>query len=192
MKLEFTTCYQAILNRDNAFDGLFFTAVRTTGIFCRPICPAVPPKPENCHFYPSAAAAMEDGFRPCLRCRPESAPMSPAWNGVKTTVNRALKLIDEGILDHHSVVELAEKLGIGDRYLRKLFASHIGASPMAVARARRILLAKRLITDSEQTMTQIAYAAGFSSIRQFNDTFAKLYGKRPSEFRRKKRLRDTA
>ena len=183
MEINFKQCYQAIKRRDAAFDGQFFTAVTSTGIFCRPVCPAITPKPQNCEFYPSAAAALGAGFRPCLRCRPESAPNSPAWNGVKTTVSRALNLIDQGALDQQSVDQFAERLGVGSRYLRRLFAEYVGASPTQVARARRILLAKKLITDTDQPMTEVALRAGFSSIRQFNHTFLNLYGKAPSELR---------
>jgi len=183
MDLRFEDCYQAVRNRDKEFDGRFFTAVTTTGIFCRPVCPAVPPKPQNCTFFPSAAAALEAGFRPCLRCRPESAPDSPAWNGVKTTVSRALKLIDQGALDRQNIEDFSERLGVGSRHLRRLFARYVGASPLQVARARRVLLAKRLITDTEQYMADIALQAGFSSVRQFNHTFHKLYGRSPTELR---------
>lgn len=184
MTLAFQTCYRAVLNRDAHYDGRFFTGVTSTGIFCRPVCPAVPPKPEHCRFFPSAAAAMDAGFRPCLRCRPESAPHSPAWNGVKTTVARALKLIDQGALEHHGVSELAARLGVGERYLRRLFAKHLGASPKAVDQTRRALCAKKLITDSDRTMTDIAQASGFRSIRQFNETFRKLYGRPPTALRK--------
>lgn len=184
MLFDFQTCYEAIKNRDSRYDGVFFTGVSSTGIFCRPVCPAVTPKPENCEFYPSAAAALAAGYRPCLRCRPESAPNGPAWNGVKTTVKRALTLINQGALDDHNVSELAERLGISERYLRRLFAKYVGASPRAVAHSRRVLLAKRLISDSADSMTTVAHKAGFSSLRQFNDTFHKLYGVPPSELRR--------
>ncbi|WP_423907835.1 bifunctional transcriptional activator/DNA repair enzyme AdaA [Candidatus Spongiihabitans sp.] len=153
MLFDFETCYAAVKNRDARYDGVFFTGVSSTGIFCRPVCPAVTPKPENCEFYLSSVAAMAAGYRPCLRCRPESAPNSPAWNGVKTTVKRALTLIDQGALDNHTVSELAERLGISDRYLRRLFSKHVGASPRDVARSRRVLLAKRLISDSADSMT---------------------------------------
>lgn len=182
--LKFEDCYLAVKNRDPSFDGRFFTGVASTGIFCRPVCPAVTPKAKNCEFYPSAAAAMEAGYRPCLRCRPETAPNSPAWNGVKTTVSRALKLIEQGALDEQDIETFAERLGVGSRHLRRLFTRHVGASPTQVARTRRVLLAKRLITDSSYSMTEIAHRAGFSSVRQFNHTFDKLYGRSPSELRR--------
>ena len=185
MNLDFKTCYDAVKRRDSEFDGVFFTGVSSTGIFCRPVCPAVTPKPTNCQFYPSAAAALNAGYRPCLRCRPETAPHSPAWNGVKTTVKRALDLIEQGALDSGSVVELSERLGVTDRYLRQLFNKYVGASPKSVARSRRVLLAKKLISDSEDSMTQISQKAGFRSVRQFNDTFLKLYGTSPSALRNK-------
>lgn len=188
MDMNFDRCYDAVKNRNADYDGLFFTGVSSTGIFCRPICPAVTPKPENCDFYPSAAAAIEAGFRPCLRCRPESAPNSPAWNGVKTTVKRALDLIDQGVLDHSAVTDLADRLGVTDRYLRELFIKHVGASPKAVARSRRVLEAKRLISDSNDSMTEIAHKSGFTSVRQFNDTFSKLYGVPPSSLRKTRQL----
>ena len=184
MSLDFETCYRAVKNRDFRYDGRFFTGVTSTGIFCRPVCPAVRPKSAHCRFFPSAAAAIGAGFRPCLRCRPESAPHSPAWNGVKATVSRALQLIDQGALEWHSVAQLAARLGVGDRYLRRLFAQYVGASPKAVEQTRRTLLAKRLITDSDSSMTDIAHAAGFRSIRQFNDTFRKLYGRPPTALRK--------
>lgn len=184
MEFSFTDCYEAVRTRNPAFDGCFFTGVTSTGIFCRPVCPAVTPKPENCRFFPSAAAALEAGFRPCLRCRPESAPNSPAWNGVRTTVSRALGLIDQGALDEGNVESLAERLGVGSRHLRRLFSRHVGASPMQVARTRRLLTAKRLITDTDRPMSDIALASGFSSLRQFNHTFSSVYGKNPSAFRR--------
>lgn len=184
MQLTFENCYAAVKNRDPAYDGRFFTAVVSTGIFCRPVCPAVTPKPQNCNFHASAAAALAAGYRPCLRCRPESAPHSPAWNGVKTTVSRALKLIDQGQLDNVSVAEFAERLGIGDRHLRRLFKQYVGASPLQVATAHRVLLAKKLITDSSTTMTEISCEAGFSSVRQFNDTFNRLYRRSPTQLRK--------
>lgn len=184
MHLDFQTCYRAHQRRDARYDGRFFTAVTSTGIFCRPVCPAVPPKPENCRFFATAAAAMGAGFRPCLRCRPESAPHSPAWNGVKTTVARALKLIDQGALEAHGVGELAQRLGVGERYLRRLFAVHVGAGPAAVARHRRARLARRLVADTAQPLTDIAFAAGFGSVRAFNAAFRRYYGAPPSAFRK--------
>ncbi len=188
MELNFNTCYQAVKHRDSRFDGLFFMGVVSTGIFCRPVCPAVTPKPGNCRFYASASSALAAGFRPCLRCRPETAPDSPAWNGVRTTVKRALDLIDLGALDAGTVNGLAERLGVSDRYLRRLFTRYVGASPQSVARTRRALIARRLIFDSTDSMTSIAHKAGFRSVRQFNDTFHKVYGTSPSALRRQHTL----
>ena len=186
MELDRTACYRAIQARDARFDGRFFTAVHTTGIYCRPICPARCPKLANVDFYPSAAAAQAAGFRPCLRCRPECSPELGAWRGTSSTVSRALALIAEGGLDdaQASVDSLALRLGIGERQLRRLFERHLGASPIAVAQTRRLLLAKQLIHETNLRMVDIAFAAGFRSLRRFNDTFRKLYGRPPSALRR--------
>lgn len=170
--------------RDPRFDGHFFIAVKTTGIYCRPICPAVTPKRENVEFFPSAAAAGEAGFRPCLRCRPECAPGTPAWSGTSTTVQRGLRLIDNGALDNGNVETLAERLGVTSRHLRRLFTTHVGASPLAVAHTRRLHFAKRLIDDTVLPMQHIAVAAGYGSVRRFNDAFQKTYGRAPRDLRR--------
>ncbi len=191
MNMEPDTCYRAVKSRDARFDGRFFTAVVTTGIFCRPICPASPPKKSNCRFMPSAAAAMAAGFRPCLRCRPEAAPGSPAWKGVSTSVGRALRLIGEGALDTGSVEDLAARLGMGERQLRRLFLSHLGASPKTVAQTRRLLFAKKMISESTLPLTDIALASGFQSIRRFNDAFRKLYDRPPRDLRRETRAGST-
>lgn len=177
-------CYQALKTRDARFDGRFYTAVLTTGIFCRPICPAVTPKRGNVRFYPSAETAMANGFRPCLRCRPEAAPGSPAAAGVHTTWQRAVRLVEEGALDTGSVANLAERLGITDRYLRQLYKRHTGVSPQQHAQARRLLRARQLIVDSNLSMTEIADIAGFSSLRRFNHTLKEAYGNAPTAFRR--------
>lgn len=182
--LDFETCDAARLRRDPAFDGRFFTAVRTTGIYCRPICPVKQPLTRNVSFYPSAAAAERAGYRPCLRCRPETAPFSAAWNGTRTTVTRALKLIEDGALDHGTVDALADRLGVGPRHLCRLFDKHLGATPTAVARSHRLHRAKRLLSDSDLMITEIAFQAGFGSIRRFNAAFAALYGRPPSSLRR--------
>ena len=184
MNTDPNICYRAVKSRDARFDGRFFTAVTSTGVFCRPVCPAITPKRENCQFYENAAAAMSAGFRPCLRCRPEAAPGGPAWNGVSTTVNRAIRLINEGALDGGSVEELAARLGIGDRHLRRLFMDHVGVGPKAVAQTRRVLFAKKLVNETRLPLTEIALAAGFGSVRRFNSTFQKLYGRPPGELRR--------
>ncbi len=184
MELDGNTCYRALETRDPRFDGRFFTAVKSTGIYCRPICPAATPKRKNCTFMPSAAAAHEAGYRPCLRCRPEASPGTPAWGGTSATVSRALGLIAEGALDESSVDDLATRLGMGERHLRRLFVKHLGAAPMAVAQTQRILFAKKLINETDLPMTEVALSAGFSSIRRFNDALLKTYGRSPRELRR--------
>jgi len=184
--LDREALYRALRTRDARFDGRIFIGVHTTGIYCRPICPARTPKLENIDFYPTAAAAQEAGFRPCLRCRPESSPDLAAWRGTSSTVARALSLIGEGALDGDDtdVERLALRLGIGERQLRRLFKQHLGASPIAVAQTRRVLFAKQLIHETRMSMIAIADAAGFGSVRRFNATFRGLYGRPPSELRR--------
>jgi AraC family transcriptional regulator of adaptative response / DNA-3-methyladenine glycosylase II len=179
-------CYRAIATRDPRFDGRLFIGVKTTGIYCRPICPARTPKRENVTFWPSAAAAQEAGFRPCLRCRPEISPDAAAWRGTSNTVSRALALIAEGGLDgdEASLGTLCERLGVGERQLRRLFDKHLGAPPIAVAQTRRVLFAKQLIQETRLPMSAVADAAGFGSIRRFNDAFKKLYRRSPRELRR--------
>ncbi len=159
-------------------------AVRTTGIYCRPICPARTPKRENVTFYPTASAAQEAGYRPCLRCRPESSPDLGAWRGTSNTVSRALALIGEGALDGEAVDALAERLGVGERQLRRLFKQHLGASPIAVAQTRRVLFAKQLIVETQMPLAEVALASGFGSIRRFNATFHALYDRPPRDLRR--------
>ncbi|WP_180898088.1 bifunctional transcriptional activator/DNA repair enzyme AdaA [Martelella soudanensis] len=182
--LDFETCNQARLRRDPAFDGRFFTAVRTTMIYCRPVCPVKQPLTKNVSYYQTAAACERAGYRPCLRCRPETAPFSPAWNGTRTTVERALKLIAEGALDNGSVNELAERLGVGVRHLSRLFAAHVGASPLQTAQTLRIGRAKRLLDETALPVTEVAFRAGFGSVRRFNAAFSRLYGRPPSSIRR--------
>jgi AraC family transcriptional regulator, regulatory protein of adaptative response / DNA-3-methyladenine glycosylase II len=181
---DHNTCYRAIMAKDTRFDGHLFTAVLTTGIYCRPICPARLPKSANVRFFQSAAGAQEAGFRPCLRCRPETAPDTPAWNGTSASIGRALRLIEEGALDDDSVEHLAMRLGIGDRQLRRLFLKHVGATPIAVAQTRRILLAKQLLHETRLPMAQIALASGFGSIRRFNEVFQDLFKRPPTDIRR--------
>jgi AraC family transcriptional regulator of adaptative response / DNA-3-methyladenine glycosylase II len=184
MDLDHDACYRAVKLRDSRFDGRFFTAVKTTGIYCRPICPARTPQSRNVIFFPTAAAAQEAGFRPCLRCRPETAPDMPAWRGTSNTVARGLALIELGALDDGNVDALAARLGVGERQMRRLFRQHLGASPIGVAQTRRILLAKQLIHETHLPMTEIAFAAGFGSIRRFNETFLALFGRPPGALRR--------
>jgi AraC family transcriptional regulator of adaptative response / DNA-3-methyladenine glycosylase II len=177
---------RARLSRDSRFDGQFFIGVKTTGIYCRPICPANSPKKENVSFYPSAAAACEAGFRPCLRCRPECAPGTPAWSGTSTTVRRGLRLISEGALDEGSIEALSDRLGVTSRHLRRLFTKHLGASPLAVAHTQRLHFAKRLIDQTNLPMSEIGIAAGYGSTRRFNDAFRNTYGRAPRELRRRR------
>ncbi len=182
--LDRNAFYRAFKTRDARFDGRVFAGVLTTGIYCRPICPARTPKRENVTFFLSAAAAQEAGFRPCLRCRPETSPDVGAWQGSSNTVARALSLIEDGALDAGDVESLAERLGIGGRQLRRLFQTHLGASPLAVAQTRRIHLAKQLIHDTTLSMSEVAMASGFGSVRRFNETFQRLFGRPPRTLRR--------
>lgn len=184
--MDIDECDRARLARDHAFDGRFFTGVRTTGIYCRPVCPVRPARSANVSFFPSAAAAEAAGFRPCLRCRPEAAPFSPAWNGSKTTVARAMRLIAKGALsgEKSSVPELAARLGVGPRHLLRLFRKHVGATPSQVAATARVQRAKRLLDETDHKMTDIAMKAGFGSLRRFNATFAAVYKRPPSAIRR--------
>jgi AraC family transcriptional regulator of adaptative response / DNA-3-methyladenine glycosylase II len=187
MQIDPTLCYQALRTRDRRFDGRFFVAVTTTGIYCRPICPARTPKRGNVRFYPCAAAAEEAGFRPCRRCRPETAPGTPAWEGTSTTVARALRLISQGDFDESNVEELAGRVGVGGRHLRRLFLQHLGAAPIAVLRTQRLHLARQLIDETDLPMTEIAFAAGFNSIRRFNQAILESFRDSPTELRRKAR-----
>ena len=182
--LDAAVCERARLTRDPRFDGRFYVAVVTTGVYCRPICPVKPPKAANVRFYASAAAAAEAGFRPCLRCRPESAPGSSAWQGTGATVSRALRLIQDGALDEADVAALAARLGIGARQLARLFVRHLGASPVQVAQTRRLHLAKKLLDETPLPITGIAAAAGFGSVRRFNEVMRATYGRPPSALRR--------
>lgn len=184
MMLEPAVCHKARLSRDARFDGQFFTAVKTTGIYCRSICPATPPKEKNVEYYPSAVEAANAGYRPCLRCRPDSAPGSPAWKGVNTTLERAVRLINEGALQQGSLIALSARLGIGDRYLRRLFQKHMGISPKDYALYQQCLFAKQLLHDSRLAITQVALASGFNSIRRFNDCFKSRIGLTPSQVRK--------
>ncbi len=183
MELDARTCYRAMRTRDARFDGRFFTGVVTTGIFCRPVCPARAPRAENCRYFPHAAAAHASGFRPCLRCRPEAAPGTSVWAGTENTVARALRLITDGALDDAGVEALAERVGVGDRHLRRLFLRHLGATPVAVAQTQRVLFAKRLLDETDLPMRSVANAAGFASLRRFNDTMRATYARTPTELR---------
>ncbi|MDB5452070.1 MAG: transcriptional regulator, AraC family [Caulobacteraceae bacterium] len=192
MDMDFEACRRAFRTRDPRFDGRIFAGVKTTGIYCRPICPARTPKAENMTFYPTAAAAQEAGFRPCLRCRPESSPDLGAWRGTSNTVSRALALIEAGALDAGDVDGLAARLGVGERQLRRLFKQHLGASPVAVAQTRRVLLAKQLIHETMLPMGEVALASGFGSVRRFNETFQQLFDRSPGALRRSQAAEATA
>jgi len=183
--LSNTVCRQARLSKDPRFDGLFFTAVKTTKIYCRTICPAVTPKESNVTYYASAIEASIAGYRPCLRCRPDSAPGSPAWKGVDTSLERALRLIGEGELQLGSLQTLANRLGISDRYLRSLFQQHLGVSPKSYALYQQCLFAKQLLHQTPMPINQIALASGFNSVRRFNDCFRSMLQLTPSELRKK-------
>lgn len=176
---------QARQARDPHFDGRVFIGVVTTGIYCRPVCPVRMPRKENIRLYSTAAAAAEAGFRPCLRCRPESSPGTPAWMGSSFTVSRALQLIARGALDEGSVTTLASQLGIGPRQLTRLFQQHLGVSPIAVANTQRLHFAKKLIDETALPMAQVCYAAGFTSVRRFNAVFNEVYGRAPLALRRR-------
>jgi len=182
--LDFVACDRARLARDSRFDGRFFTGVRTTGIYCRPVCPVKPAKSANVRFFPTAAAAEQAGFRPCLRCRPETAPGSPAWRGSRTTVARGMRMIDAGFLDRHGVAALADRLGVGARHLARLFRKHLGAPPLMLARTRRVQRAKCLLDETDLPMARVALEAGFASLRRFNAAFRQTYGCPPSALRR--------
>ena len=185
-------CEQARLTRDARFDGLFFTAVKTTRIYCRPVCPAPTPLARNITYYPSAAAAAAEGYRPCLRCRPEAAPGSPLHRAGSELVRGALRLIENGLLDSSPLAVLAERVGVGERHLRRLFADELGASPLDVAATRRLLFAKQLLSETVLPITAIAGAAGYASLRRFNAAFVDTYGKPPREFRRARADRDAS
>lgn len=186
-RLDPRVCYRALQTHDERFDGRLFVGVTSTGIYCRPVCPARTARIENCRFFASAAAAQEAGFRPCLRCRPETAPDLGTWRGTENTVTRGLALIAAGALDGDdaSVDKLAERLGVGARQLRRLFQQHLGASPQTVAQTRRVLFAKRLIHETRLPMAEVALASGFGSVRRFNETFQQLYRRPPSALRRR-------
>lgn len=185
MDLDPAASFRAFATRDIRLDGRLFGGVTTTGIYCRPVCPARTPRPQNVRFFGSAAAAQHAGFRPCLRCRPETAPELGAWNGTANTVSRALALIDLRALDASDLRDLARRLGVGERHLRRLFHEHLGASPVAVAQTRRLLMARRLVRETGLSMSEVALASGFGSIRRFNEAFQTACGHPPSRLRRR-------
>jgi AraC family transcriptional regulator of adaptative response / DNA-3-methyladenine glycosylase II len=184
MALDASTCYRALSARDSRFDGRFFTGVVTTGIYCRPVCPARTPRRENVRFFPCAAAAEKEGFRACRRCRPDAAPGTPAWAGTSATVARALRLISAGVLDERPVDALSAQLGIGDRHLRRLFRDELGASPGDIAATRRVHFARNLLFETDLAVADVAFSAGFGSIRRFNEAFRDTFACTPAEYRR--------
>jgi AraC family transcriptional regulator, regulatory protein of adaptative response / DNA-3-methyladenine glycosylase II len=183
MTLDLQLCSRARLARDARFDGKFYIGVLTTRIYCRPICRSRTSQEKNVRYFPTAAAAAEAGFRPCLRCRPECSPGTAVWAGTKNTVSRALRLINESGLEEGGIEALAEHLGLGSRHLRRLFVRHLGASPRAVAQTRRLHFAKKLIDETALPMTQIAIASGFGSVRRFNAAIYKVYHRTPTQMR---------
>lgn len=185
MELDFERCYRAVESRDQRFDGWFYTGVLSTGIYCRPSCPAVTPKRENVRFYPSAAAAQRAGLRACRRCRPDAVPGSPEWDLRADVVGRAMRLIADGVVDREGVPGLARRLGYTERHLHRLLTAQLGAGPLALARAQRAQTARILVETTDLGLAEIAFAAGFGSVRQFNDTFRAVYGAPPRELRRR-------
>jgi AraC family transcriptional regulator of adaptative response / DNA-3-methyladenine glycosylase II len=184
---DFDQCYRAVASRDGRFDGWFFTAVTSTGIYCRPSCPALTPKQSNVRFYPSVAAAQQAGFRACMRCRPDATPGSPDWDIRADVVGRAMRMIADGVVDRDGVVGLAARLGYTERHLNRMLVAEVGASPIALARAQRAQTARILIETTDLGFAEIAFAAGFGSVRQFNDTVRTVYATSPSQLRQRAR-----
>src|SRR5262249_18969728 len=184
MELDSESCYRAMVARDDRFDGMFFVGVTTTGVYCRPVCPARTPRRERCRFFTRAAQAERDGFRACFRCRPELAPGNASVDAIARTVRAAVARIDAGALNDTSVDELAAGLGTSGRHLRRALRDALGVTPIELAQTRRLLVAKQLLTDTALPVTDVAFAAGFSSLRRFNAAFRARYGKSPSSCRR--------
>ncbi|QIN79398.1 helix-turn-helix domain-containing protein [Rubrobacter marinus] len=183
---EFERCYRAVRSRDARFDGWFYTGVTSTGIYCRPSCPAVTPKRPNVRFYRSAASAQASGFRACKRCRPDAVPGSPEWNVRADLAGRAMRLIADGTVDREGVAGLARRLGYTERHLGRVLVAEVGAGPLALARARRAHTARLLIETTEMPVSRVAFAAGFASLRQFNETVREVFAASPTELRRGK------
>jgi len=184
MQLDPDRCYRALQAHDARFDGRFFVGVSSTRIYCRPVCAGKPPRPENCTFHPSAAAAEAAGFRPCLRCRPELAPGNSTVDAAARLAHQAASLIEDGAADGTGLEPIAERLGVSDRHLRRVFQSEFGVSPVAFAQTQRLLLAKRLMTDTRLSATEVAMASGFNSLRRFNALFRDRYRLKPMDLRR--------
>ena len=183
MTLDARTCYRALRARDARFDGRFFVAVSSTRIYCRPVCTVRPPKRENCRFFPSAAAAEANGYRPCLRCRPELAPGNASIDATTRLAQAAASMMEDGALEKEGLDQLAVRLGVTDRHLRRAFGTEFGVSPVEFAQTQRLLLAKRLLTDTALSVTDVAFASGFGSVRRFNALFQQRYRLKPSELR---------
>lgn len=188
---DFDRCYRASQSKDARFDGVFFAGVTSTGIYCRPSCPAMTPKPQNLKFYPTAAAAQRAGFRACKRCRPDATPGSPDWNVRADVVGRAMTLIADGVVDRDGVTGLAKRLGYSERHLTRSLVAEVGAGPKELARAQRAQTARVLIETTDIPFTEVAFAAGFGSIRQFNDTVQEVYASTPSQLRDKRKAGTT-
>jgi AraC family transcriptional regulator of adaptative response / DNA-3-methyladenine glycosylase II len=186
MELDPRTCYRALATRDRRFDGRFYTGVVTTGIYCRPVCPARTPKRENVRFFGCAAAAEKEGFRACRRCRPETSAGTPAWLGTSVTVARALRLLSAGAAGERGLEALADRLGVGTRHLRRLFQKELGASPVEVAQVSRVHFARRLLSETDLPISRIAFSSGFRSLRRFNEAMLKSFGAPPSSLRRER------
>src|SRR5919107_3037800 len=182
-RLDAEACYRAVSSRDRRFDGVFYTAVRTTGIYCRPSCPARTPAARNVEFHPTSAAAQAAGFRACKRCLPDATPGSPEWDVAADVAGRAMRLIADGLVDPEGVGGLAQRFGYTPRHLGRLLGQELGAAPLALARARRAQTARVLIETTDLPLTDVAFAAGFASVRQFNETLREIYASSPSELR---------
>src|SRR5665213_3314326 len=186
---DFERCYLAVQSRDTRFDGWFFTAVTSTHIYCRPSCPAITPKPGNVRFYPTAASAQQAGFRACMRCRPDASPGSPEWDMRADVAARAMKLIADGIVDREGVAGLARHLGFSARQVQRVLVAEVGTGPLALARAQRAQTARILMETTDLPVAQVAFAAGFASVRQFNDTIREVFAKTPTDLRQKSKDR---
>ena len=191
MTLDSHTCYRALRARDARFDGRFFVAVSSTRIYCRPVCTVKPPRRENCRFYPSAAAAESGGYRPCLRCRPELAPGNASVDATSRLAQAAASLLEDRTLDEEGLDAVATRLGITDRHLRRAFGAEFGVSPVEFAQTQRLLLAKRLLTDTSLPVTEVAFASGFGSLRRFNALFKQRYRLQPGQLRKHMKERGT-
>ncbi len=189
--LSQNVCYLAVKSKDARFDGMIYVGVTSTGIYCRPSCPAMTPKPEHMRFYPTAAAAQQSGFRACKRCRPDAVPGSPEWNSRNDVAGRAMRLIADGVVNREGVPGLARRIGYSARQLQRSLVAEVGASPLALARAQRALMARTLLETTALPITDVAFAAGFSSVRQFNETIQAVFSQTPSELRSRIHLRET-